>query len=226
VQSEEVDFVHFPIASHHRHFPQWSLAPDGSSHTRESMFQRAPNSASDLKKRGGYLNILRSTSRQRVYKCIASMAHEKTFFIISAILGLIVCARSAAHSSFYTPNELTVKVERLDPAANEIIPDGVTLKKLAGGYKWTEGPIWIHDGYLLFAEIPSNSIRKLRPGDPPTIFSKPSGYMGAAAFGGPEPGSNGMTLDSLGRLTVAGHAQRDVYRIEQSSHSLGLPGIT
>ena len=65
----------------------------------------------------------------------------------------------------------------------------------------------------MFAEIPSNSIRKLRPGSPVSIFLQPSGYTGAAPFGGPEPGSNGMTLDALNRLTVAGHGQRDVYRI-------------
>jgi len=46
-----------------------------------------------------------------------------------------------------------------------------------------------------------------------SIFLQPSGYTGAAPFGGPEPGSNGMTLDALNRLTVAGHGQRDVYRI-------------
>ena len=31
---------------------------------------------------------------------------------------------------------------------------------------------------------------------------------------GKEAGSNGMTLDKRGRLTVAGHAQRDVWRVE------------
>ena len=44
---------------------------------------------------------------------------------------------------------------------------------------------------------------------------QPSGYKGAAPYGGPEPGSNGMTLDSHGRLTVAGHAQRNVWRLER-----------
>ncbi len=44
---------------------------------------------------------------------------------------------------------------------------------------------------------------------------QPSGYKGTAPYGGPEPGSNGMTLDAAGRLTVAGHAQRDVWRLER-----------
>ena len=43
---------------------------------------------------------------------------------------------------------------------------------------------------------------------------QPSGYKGTAPYGGKEPGSNGMTLDRSGRLTVAGHAHRDVWRLE------------
>jgi gluconolactonase len=66
----------------------------------------------------------------------------------------------------------------------------------------------------LFAEITSNSIRKLTPNGAVSIFLQPSGYKGAMPYGGKEPGSNGMTLDRSGRLTVAGHAHRDVWRLE------------
>ncbi len=111
-------------------------------------------------------------------------------------------------------------VERLDPAASAIVPADAQLRKLATGYTWTEGPVWIRDGYLLFAEIPSNTIRKVVPGTGATIWLRPSGYLGSAPFKGREPGSNGMTLDARGRLTVAGHGQRDVYRVD----SLGEPG--
>jgi len=102
-------------------------------------------------------------------------------------------------------------------------------------FRWTEGPVWIpgsflsrvgavftsrrrsalrETGYLLFAETPSNSIQKWAPDKGVSVFMQPSGYKGTDHFPGPEPGSNGMTLDSLGRLTVAGHAQRDVWRLE------------
>ena len=107
-----------------------------------------------------------------------------------------------------------VKVERFDPALNRIVPESSSLQKIATGYKWTEGPVWIPSGYLLFAEIPSNSIRKWSPGASAAIFLQPSGYKDSAPYTGPEPGSNGMTLDAQGRLTVAGHAQRDVWRWE------------
>jgi gluconolactonase len=87
------------------------------------------------------------------------------------------------------------------------------LERLANGFTWVEGPIWL-DNSLFFAEIPSNSIRRWTPGTGVSIFLQPSGYQGSTPYGGPEPGSNGMTLDVRSRLTVAGHAQRDVYRLE------------
>ena len=130
------------------------------------------------------------------------------FFVSAILLGLTM---SAADSS-------ALKLEKFDPSIDGLIDSSGKLEKLATGFKWTEGPIWISAGYLLFAEIPSNSIRKYTPGQGASIFMQPSGYKGSAPYGGPEPGSNGMTLDPKGRLTVAGHAQRDVWRLETLSN--------
>ena len=106
-----------------------------------------------------------------------------------------------------------VKLDRLDPSIDGIIPADAKIERIATGFTWVEGPVWVKDR-LFFAEIPSNSIRTWTPGQGVSIFLQPSGYMGSAPYGGPESGSNGMTLDVRGRLTVAGHAQRDVYRFE------------
>ncbi len=111
-------------------------------------------------------------------------------------------------------SQVPAKIERLDPALDEIVQANAQLEPVASGCKWTEGPIWTHAGFLLFAEIPSNSIRKLGPDGQVSIFMQPSGYQGAEPYGGPESGSNGMTLDHAGRLTVAGHAGRNVWRLE------------
>jgi gluconolactonase len=107
-----------------------------------------------------------------------------------------------------------LKVDRMDAKLDAIVPAEAKLERMATGFTWTEGPIWIPAGYLLFAEITSNSIRKLTPDGTVSIFLQPSGYKGTAPYGGKEPGSNGMTLDRSGRLTVAGHAHRDVWRLE------------
>ncbi len=105
-----------------------------------------------------------------------------------------------------------LKVDRLDPAIDRIIPKGAMLERIATGFTWVEGPVW-DDGSLFFAEIPSNSIRRWTPGKGVSIFLQPSGYKGSDHYGR-EPGTNGMTLDARGRLTVAGHAQRDVFRFK------------
>jgi gluconolactonase len=147
-----------------------------------------------------------------------------TAIIIGAVLvatlpnpnGLPNEASGSAYAA-EAPSTVPMAVERLDPGLDQIVPAKPTLQKVATGpgFTWTEGPVWIPAGYLLFAEIPSNSIRKWTPGGGVSVFLQPSGYKGSVPFTGPEPGSNGMTLDTRGRLTVAGHAQRDVWRLER-----------
>ncbi|HKW17179.1 MAG TPA: SMP-30/gluconolactonase/LRE family protein [Terriglobales bacterium] len=107
------------------------------------------------------------------------------------------------------------EIQRLDSSADQLIPANAKLERVATGFdKWTEGPVWTHAGSLLFAEIPANAIQQWSPGKGAHVFMHPSGYTGSPAYGGPEPGSNGMTLDKDGRVTVAGHARRNVWRLE------------
>src|SRR5690348_16421042 len=106
-------------------------------------------------------------------------------------------------------------VQKLDPALDQLVPPDATLERVVTGFdKWTEGPVWTHEGSLLFAEIPANNIVQWKPGQKAEVFIHPSGYDGSTPYKGPEPGSNGMTLDSTGRVTVAGHARRNVWRLE------------
>ncbi len=107
------------------------------------------------------------------------------------------------------------QVQRLDPAVDQLVSQKAKLEKVATGFnKWTEGPVWTRQGTLLFAEIPANSINQWVPGKGASLFIHPSGYEGAEPYPGPEPGSNGMTLDADGRVTIAGHARRNVWRLE------------
>ena len=107
------------------------------------------------------------------------------------------------------------EIQRLDPAVDLLVPRNAVLEKVATGFdKWTEGPVWTRDGTLLFAEIPANNIDQWIPGKSASVFMHPSGYKGSEPFKGGEPGSNGMTLDADGRVTVAGHAGRTVWRFE------------
>ena len=107
------------------------------------------------------------------------------------------------------------EIQRLDPALDKLVPANATLERVATGFdKWTEGPVWTRSGSLLFAVIPANSIMQWMQGKDASVFIHPSGYTGEKSYGGPEPGSNGMTLDPDGRVSVAGHARRNVWRLE------------
>ena len=134
-----------------------------------------------------------------------------TFSTLTLTRGVAGHATSGAAAGIL--DSYPVNFDRLDPAIDKIIPKGAKLERITDGFTWVEGPIWIGDS-LFFAEIPSNTIRKWNLASGASIFLQPSGYKGSEPYGGPESGSNGMTLDVRGRLTVAGHAQRDVYRFE------------
>src|SRR5216684_709884 len=106
-------------------------------------------------------------------------------------------------------------IQKFDPVLDRIVAPDAKLERVATGFdKWTEGPVWTHEGNLLFAEIPANNIVQWIPGKGASVFMHPSGYKGSEPYRGPEPGSNGMTLDADGRVSVAGHAGRTVWRME------------
>lgn len=134
--------------------------------------------------------------------------------LCSVVLGGVSAAVQSSQDNSIA--NIPLKLDRLDASIDHIVPAGAKLERVATGFTWTEGPVWVQ-GKLYFAEIPSNSIRVWTPGKGIEMFLQPSGYKGSTSYGGPESGSNGMTLDAQGRLTVAGHAQRDVYRLESLS---------
>ena len=61
------------------------------------------------------------------------------------------------------------------PALDSIVTESSQIEKLAAGFRFTEGPVWTREGYLLFSDIPANSIFKWAPGGEITLFRKPSG---------------------------------------------------
>ena len=107
-------------------------------------------------------------------------------------------------------------IERLDPALDALIPPGARIERLADGLDWSEGPLWVRSGgYLLFSDVQQNVVHKWDPHTGAvTDHLKPSGYTGSQPRGG-EPGSNGLTLDSQGRLVLCQHGDRQVARVEK-----------
>lgn len=112
------------------------------------------------------------------------------------------------------PHEVNVDVERNDAAIDAIVPTNPKVWKLAEGFQFTEGPVWVDDGgYLLFSDPNANTIYSLRDEDL-SVFMRPSGYSGADVAEYGQPGSNGLTLDREGRLVFDQHGNRRVVRRE------------
>ena len=113
------------------------------------------------------------------------------------------------------PHEVNVQVERDDPAIDGIVPANAKLYKVAEGFEFTEGPIWVRErDALLFSDPNHNTIYEYTEQGSLSIFRDKSGYDGADIAEYTQPGSNGLTLDRQGRLTINEHGRRRVSRLE------------
>src|SRR5439155_531558 len=118
-------------------------------------------------------------------------------------------------------SETPATIIRKVPALDEIVPAGAKIEKLAGGFLFTEGPIWVPrmedtDGYLLFSDPNNNLIYRWTQDGQLSIFLTKSGYRGMDIGEYGQPGSNGLTLDKQGRLTINQHGNRRVVRMEKN----------
>jgi gluconolactonase len=110
--------------------------------------------------------------------------------------------------------EAPVEIERSEPALDEVVPPGARLERVAGGFEFTEGPIW-RDGALFFSSPNTNAIyRWAADTGTVTVFRSKSGYTGVDIGRYAQPGSNGLSFDSQGRLTMCQHGNRRILRVE------------
>jgi gluconolactonase len=122
--------------------------------------------------------------------------------IAAAALGLLTVLGGAGEAPVGT-------LVTRDPAFSRILPEGARIEKLAGGFRFTEGPVW-RDGTLLFSDIPANQIKQWAPDGKLSTFREPSGN------------SNGLTLDRQGRLIACEHGNRRVSRTEKDGKVVTL----
>jgi gluconolactonase len=123
------------------------------------------------------------------------------------------------------PAEVNVEIVRADPSLDAIVPPNPKVLKLAEGFQFTEGPVWVPaTGHLLFSDPNANRIYEYDPSGSGSlsVFREQSGYDGAdlAEYG--QPGSNGLALDRQGRLTIDEHGRHRVTRFEPDGSLLVL----
>jgi gluconolactonase len=115
-------------------------------------------------------------------------------------------------------------ISRLDPALDKLIPVDAKLEKLAEGFDWTEGPVWVKKGgYLLFSDIPPNTIYRWQEKGPNkgiSLFLRPAGYHGDRTDM-KEPGSNGLALNKKGELLMCQHGNRRLAKLSSLARPQG-----
>jgi gluconolactonase len=92
-------------------------------------------------------------------------------------------------------------LEVKDNALHDLIAADVVIERVAGGFTFTEGPVW-RGSDMLFSDIPNQRIvrwRRLPEGPEVTTWTRGL--------------SNGLTLDREGRVLAAEHVGRRVTRI-------------
>ena len=100
--------------------------------------------------------------------------------------------------------------EVVDPVFATYLLGNAGLEKLAGGFRWTEGPVWFGDhGALLFNDLPRNrTMRWTEAGV--DVFRAPSDY------------ANGQARDRQGRLVSCSHRRRCLLRTEHDGRVVEL----
>src|SRR5262245_45528841 len=140
---------------------------------------------------------------------------------------LVVAALAFINAAYAQPQAAKpiqeIDIVRIDPRFDKLVPLNVKVERIVSGRKWVEGPVWNRkENYLLFSDIPTNSVIKWQEGRGTSVFLKPSGYTGKTLFEGAEPGSNGLAFDPDGRLVLAEHGDRRIGRLEKNGRKTTL----
>lgn len=135
---------------------------------------------------------------------------------ILTALPLILLAPTACRQE--NPSTSPTRIDRLDAAVDSIAPPTAKIEKLAQGFQFTEGPVWHHDGYLLFSDLGNDQIYKWVPSGQVSVLQKVGWNFGETGSEKSFFRSNGLTLDREGRLTICGHGNRRVMRLEKNGY--------
>ena len=114
-----------------------------------------------------------------------------------------------AAPSINVPMELV----RTSPGIYDIFESDAILEQIAAGFVFTEGPVWVNAGYLLFSSPNTNTIYRWSPDGTVNVFRANSGYSGFDIGEYRQPGSNGLTLDEHGNLTICQHGNRRIIKV-------------
>ena len=106
-------------------------------------------------------------------------------------------------------------IERLDPSIDALVGPDAAIEVIGSGFAWSEGPVWRKKGgYLLFSDIPNNTVYRWSKGEGLSVFLRPAGFAEDEPFGA-ELGTNALAFDPQGRLVLCDQGNRRVARLNE-----------
>lgn len=107
------------------------------------------------------------------------------------------------------------RIDRWDPALDAIVPRDWKIEKLAQGFGWAEGPVWIKaGGYLLFSDVPGSKMWKWTEKGGLEIFLDPSGPASFDPDVWRETGANGLAVFDAHSILLAASGERGIVRLD------------
>src|SRR4051794_28983730 len=97
--------------------------------------------------------------------------------VLAALVVTVSCSPQPAPKAAETAAPASGIVS-LDPAFDAIVPKGATIEKVAGGFTFTEGPLWRPSNVLWFSDVVGNVVRQWSPDGKVTEILRPGGYNG------------------------------------------------
>jgi len=135
-----------------------------------------------------------------------------TVFVLGSALTVHVTGPVVSHKA---PYPTIGQIDRVDPALDQLLPADAKIEKLAEGFQWAEGPVWMpKEQQLAFSATRENIAYLWRAGTGAEVLLSPSGLTATGSvYDGREPGSNGLTIDSQGRLVLCQQGDRRIARL-------------
>lgn len=106
-----------------------------------------------------------------------------------------------------------MSIIRIDPAFDSLVPRDAHIEKVAGGFTFTEGPLWRPSGVLWFSDVVGNVVRQWSPDGTVKELLRPGGYDGKSLPAGGFIGPNGMTAGPNGDVLLCQHGNRRIVRV-------------
>ena len=129
------------------------------------------------------------------------------------LAGVLVSLVATAACGPEQANSGVGSILRVDPRFDALVPANARIEKLADGFVFTEGPVWIQEeSRLLFSDVQGNALYQWTEAEGASPFIDP--VFEGDLTGRGSVSSNGLTLDEEGRLIICEHGNRLISRLE------------